>query len=166
MAADDGEEGRQEGAAAGARVDPDHVRELLHFQDQEAQAEQAGDEQEDLGPELAARFRRHRGHAAGEAGGQQQRRLQRHMRQIEQILAARAARGGVRQHRMRREERGEHDDIAEQEDPEAEADDHPLGGWAARAVTGRLPAVAVAGGTVIRRASQLVGLGVAGVGGR
>ena len=54
--------------------------------------------------------------------------------QIEQIPPARAARGRIHQHRVGREERGEHDDVAEQEDPEAVANDDALGQQSALAV--------------------------------
>ena len=48
-----------------------------------------------------------------------------------------AGRRGL-QHRMGRKESGEHDDVAEQKDPEAIADDDPLGSRAAFAVAGRM----------------------------
>ena len=46
--------------------------------------------------------------------------------EIEQLRAVRAAGGLPRQHRIGREEAGEHHDVAEQEDPEAVAGHDPL----------------------------------------
>ena len=59
--------------------------------------------------------------------------------EIEQLASARPARGRVRQHRIAREERREHDDVAEQEDPEAVADDDPLRRGAAGAMLRPVP---------------------------
>ena len=52
--------------------------------------------------------------------------LDRDIAQVEQLVAARAARGLPVQHGVGGEERREHDDVAEQEDPEAVADDDAL----------------------------------------
>ena len=59
---------------------------------------------------------------------------------IEQFGAGGAARGLADQHGVGRKEGGEHHDVAEQEDPEAEADHDPL---RRRAAIGSDPGVAV-----------------------
>jgi hypothetical protein len=46
--------------------------------------------------------------------------------QIEQLAPAAGRRPSARQHRVAREEAGEHHDVAEQEDPETVAGDDPL----------------------------------------
>ncbi len=51
-------------------------------------------------------------------------RLDRGVAQVEQLCSARPARRFSDQHRVCREERGEHDDVAQQEYPEAKADDN------------------------------------------
>src|SRR5215468_10581759 len=48
----------------------------------------------------------------------------------------------MNQHRVSREQRREHDDVAEQEDPEAVSDDNALGRWAAVLRSGPQPAAA------------------------
>ncbi len=62
--------------------------------------------------------------------------------QVEQVTPRRPARRLAREHAVGREERGEHHDVAEQEDPEPVGDDDAFRRRPAFAVTGRL-AVAV-----------------------
>src|SRR5262249_59888959 len=62
---------------------------------------------------------------------QQARRLQRNAVESKQVLSARAAGRLPGQNRVSGKERGEHDDVAEQEDPEAEGRDDALGSDAA-----------------------------------
>jgi hypothetical protein len=63
------------------------------------------------------------------------------VKEIEQILPARPARRLGGQHGIGREERREHDDVAEQEDPEAVADDDALGCLVARRVFRQMPPI-------------------------
>ncbi len=64
--------------------------------------------------------------------------LQRHPRHLDDLPRRRPAGRRAPQHGVGREEAGEHDDVAEQEDPEAVADDDPLAGRAGLAVAGAL----------------------------
>ena len=57
--------------------------------------------------------------------------------EVKQLLPARPAGRLSGQHRVGREERGEHDDVAEQEDPEAVADDDALVDRSAAGVRGQ-----------------------------
>ena len=74
------------------------------------------------------RPRADRGQAAGEARKQEAGGLDRDIVQVEKIFAARPSRGLSGEHRIGGEKRREHDDVAEQEDPEAVADDDALRG--------------------------------------
>ena len=56
MAADQREEGREEGAALRSRAFVDHLGELVELDEQEHEAEQAGDEQPALCPSMFLRF--------------------------------------------------------------------------------------------------------------
>src|SRR5271156_2861554 len=80
---------------------------------------------------------------------------------IEQLRSARPAGGRVDQHRVGREESGEHDDVAEQENPKAVAHDDAFGWHAASYPRGRRPAV---GNSVVAPGRGLEGAhGVTGV---
>src|SRR5262249_4887923 len=70
------------------------------------------------------------GDTAGEAGQQQARGLERDTVETEHVLPARAVGGLPGQNRVGGKERGEHDDVADQEDPEAVGYDDALGGEA------------------------------------
>ena len=63
--------------------------------------------------------------------------------QVEQLPPARPARRLPDQHRVGREKGGEHDDVAEQENPEAIADDDALRRQLAGRVLGGVPAIPV-----------------------
>ena len=67
-----------------------------------------------------------RGQAAGETRKQEAGGLDRDIVQVEQIFAARPSRGLAGEHRIGGEKRREHNDVAEQEDPEAVADNDAL----------------------------------------
>src|SRR5579859_5662906 len=73
-------------------------------------------------------MRRDHGEAADETGQQQAAGLDGDITQIEQIPARRTAGGGALQHGEGGEDRREHDDVGQQEDPEAETDDDALVG--------------------------------------
>src|SRR3984957_21192718 len=75
------------------------------------------------------RPRADRGQAAGKTRKQEAGGLDRDIVQVEKIPAARPSRGLPGEHRIGGEKRREHDDVAEQEDPEAVADNNALRGW-------------------------------------
>src|SRR4029078_10799994 len=77
----------------------------------------------------------HARNPTGKARGEQARRLQHDAPPVEQLAPGRPARRGGLQHGMRGEKGREHHDVAENKDPEAEADDYALGGRAAFPVT-------------------------------
>ena len=126
MAADQREEGREERAARRACPLRDHARELVHLDGEKCGAEQEGHGHRAIEPGSAMRSGADAGEAAGEAREQQAGRLDRDVPQVEQLAAARSACRVADQHRVGREEGREHDDVAEQEDPEAVADDDAL----------------------------------------
>ncbi|MNL42947.1 hypothetical protein D3C87_1654360 [compost metagenome] len=120
MRADQGEEGRQEGAALRSRAQVDQVREFIDFQRQEAQAQDAGDAQPDLrGADAVAPHLQH-GEAVGDGRQQQQRRVHRHQGQVEQVGAGRARRVAAAQHAIDGEQAGKDEAVAHQVDPEAQ----------------------------------------------
>ena len=63
-----------------------------------------------------------------ETGGKQEGGLECDPRRIEQVMPRRATGSRRLQHGMRREEGGEHDDVAEQEYPKSISNDDALGG--------------------------------------
>src|SRR6202020_1036893 len=72
--------------------------------------------------EAVMRPRADRGQAAGETRKQEAGGLDRDIVQVEQIPAARPSRGLAGEHRIGGEKRREHNDVAEEKDPEAIAD--------------------------------------------
>src|SRR6202020_2639858 len=76
--------------------------------------------------EAVMRPRADRGQAAGETRKQEAGGLDRDIVQVEQIPAARPSRGLAGEHRIGGEKRREHNDVAEEKDPEAIADNDAL----------------------------------------
>ncbi len=93
---------------------------------EEAEPEQAGQDEGDLGPQHVADVGGDDRQAADEAREQQESGLDRDRLQVEQFQRPRAAGGRTRQHRVGRIEAGEHHEVAEQEHPEAEGGDDAL----------------------------------------
>ena len=122
VATDEGEEGRQERAAVRAVAFSDHPGELIELEAEEAEAEQPGHEEADLGPQHIAHAGGDHRQAANEARQQQERRLGRDRLQVEELERPGSARGRVRQHRVGRIEAREHHEVGQEEDPE------PVGG--------------------------------------
>jgi hypothetical protein len=106
----------------------DQAGELVNFQEEERPAEQCGRYHPAVIHGIVAGAGADACDAASEAGQQQARRLERDAVDIKQVLPAGAARGLPGQNRVGGKERGEHDDVAEQEDPEAVSRDDPLRG--------------------------------------
>jgi len=72
------------------------------------------------------RLRADAGEAAEDGREQQARGLDGDRLEVEQLAAARAARSGIGEDRVGCEQRGEQDDVADQEDPEPVRDDDAL----------------------------------------
>src|SRR5579859_1510261 len=98
----------------------------MGFEANEREAQDKGRGHRGIEQGAAMRLRPEARQAAGEAGQQQASGLDRSIVEIEQFAATRATRGGIHQNRIGGEEGREHDDIAEQEDPEAVAHDDTL----------------------------------------
>src|SRR4029077_4021128 len=113
----------------------DHHGKIAPLQQQEDQAEYAGDQQEELGPQLAARLGRHCRHAAGEAREEQNSGLDRDARRVEELASMGTVGGRRLQNGVCCEEGGKHDDVAEQKYPEAITYDDALGSRAPFAMT-------------------------------
>ena len=127
VAADQGEEGRQKGAAlrSGAlAIMPTNSWSSRPRKPARARRSPPSRRRTSARDAPARRWRP----AAGEAREQEAGSLERDVGEVEQVLAARAASGLVGQHGVGGEERREHHDVAEQEDPEAVADEDPLRG--------------------------------------
>ena len=90
VAADEREEGREEGAARAARALRDHAGELVDLEDEEAGAEQAGRSHRAVEHGHRCALRADAGQAAGEAREQQAGGLDRDIVQIEELPPARA----------------------------------------------------------------------------
>src|SRR6202012_5211026 len=91
----------------------------MDFDRKEDGTQKAGHNQPDLRPQHVAALAGDKGEAAGEAREEQAAGLDRDLRPIEQILAHWSAVGGVNQRRVAREQGREHDDVGENEEPEA-----------------------------------------------
>ncbi len=114
------EEGRQEGAALRARAFMDQVVELVEFQAQEAQAEQARDRQPAQRAAHVALLLLQHGEAEGDGRQQQEGRVDGHQREVEQLCAGRAGGVAAAQHAVGGEQRGEDEAVAHQVEPEAQ----------------------------------------------
>ena len=126
VAADEGEEDRQKSAALRTRAYGDHANKLADFQEQEACAEQGGHRHRAVVHCIAMGASAYAGDAAREARQQEEGGLERDDMEMEQLPAARAASRLVHQDGVGGEERREHHNVAEQEDPEPVADNDAL----------------------------------------
>src|SRR5258708_22309075 len=138
MAADQGEEGREERAARRTCPARDQANELLDFEPDERRSEDEGRSHGAVEPRPAMRVGADACEAAGEAREEQAPRLDPGIAQVEQLPPARPARGLPDQHRVGREKGREHDDVAEQENPKAVTDNDPLRYHLAGRVLGRV----------------------------
>ena len=118
--ADEREERRQERAAGRASPLMDEVGELVHFDRQEREAEQAGEDQPHLHDALATFLHRQHREAVGDRREQQHRGVHRHQRQLEDLLRAGTAGIAVAEHGIGREQHREDEAIAHQVHPEAQ----------------------------------------------
>ena len=111
-----------------ARALIDHADEFVNLDRQEPKSEHASRRHAAVIHKAVVRPGADGGQAAGETRQEKAGGLDRDILQIEQILPARPACSLSGQHRVGGEERREHDDVAEQEDPEAVADYDSLRG--------------------------------------
>src|ERR1700758_2652502 len=124
------EEGGKKRAALRVGADCDHVIEFAQLQGEERRAQCERQQSVQVGGADAPRTDRQRHQPARVARREQAGCFDRDTRLIEDLGARQAARGRPRQHRVGCKQRGEHHDVAQQEDPEAVGDDDPLGGVA------------------------------------
>src|SRR6185437_6835523 len=135
MASHQSEECREECASARSVAACDQAVELAQLEQQKHKTQQSRDQQCQLRPFLAALACSDTRHAAGEAGKQQACGLDGDTVRIENLPCRRAVGCCRRQYRIRGKQRGEHDDVGNEEDPEAVTDDDSFRGWA----TGSMP---------------------------
>src|SRR5207248_320741 len=153
MAADQRKERREERAAGRTCPACDQARKLLDLNADKRGAEQEGRRHRAIEPGSAVRPGADACEAAREARQEQAGRLDPGVAQVEQLPPARPARRLPDQHRIGREKGGEHDDVAEQENPEAVTNDDALRHQPARRVLDVLtipPPLVAAGGSLER----------------
>src|ERR1700722_16484911 len=126
VATDQGEERGEERTPRRPGALIDHADEFMNLYREKAQTKHAGRRHAAIVHGAVVRPGADGGQAAGETRQQEAPGLDRDIMQIEQILAARPACGLSREHSIGGEERREHDDVAEQEDPKAVADNNAL----------------------------------------
>src|ERR1700722_10501705 len=126
VAANQGEERGEECTACRTGAACDQASELVSFQANEREPEDKGRGHRGIEPGAAVRLGAKHRQAAGKAGKQQASGLDRGVVEVEQLMAAWATRGRTGQYRVGGEEGRKHDDVAEQEDPEAVADNDTL----------------------------------------
>src|SRR5450631_2344543 len=128
VTADKGKKGREESAALRTGADRDHAGKLPQLQRQKRGAEHKGDEGSQVSGAIAPRADRQRHQSAGVARCQKAGGFDRNAALVEQLHATRAAGGRMREQHVSGKERREHDDVAQEEDPEAVANHDPLCG--------------------------------------
>src|SRR5258708_23808122 len=126
MAANQRKEGREERASCWARPACDQARKLAGLEADKRGSEYEGRRHRAVEPRPAVRLGADACEAAGEAREEQAGRLDPGIAQVEQLPPARPAGRLPDQYRVGREEGGEHDDVAKQENPEAVTDDDAL----------------------------------------
>src|SRR5260370_8492789 len=126
MAADQRKEGREERTPCWARTGRDRGRKLRGLKADKRGSEYEGYRHGAMEPGPAVRLGADACDAAGEAREEQAGRLDPGVAQVEQLPPARPTRRLPDQPRVGGEKRGEHDDVAEQENPEAVTDDDTL----------------------------------------
>src|SRR3954454_234772 len=141
MTSDHGQKGGQEGAARRARAARHKALKFPHFKGDKSGAKQKRHRHGDVEPAASARAHGGARQAAGEAGQEQTCRLDRGIPPIEELRASRPSCRSAVEHGITSEEPGEHDNIAEEEDPEPKAHDDPLGYRATFAMTWRVATV-------------------------
>ena len=100
-----------------------HAGKFRDLDEEEGRAEHEGEGGEDQKTARLPPFGGQRSEPAGVAREQQAHGLDKDIAEIEQLGAGRSAGGVARQHRVGREQPREHDDVAEEEDPEPVRDD-------------------------------------------
>src|SRR6266571_4497014 len=157
MAADQRKEGREERTPCWARPARDQARKLSGLKADKRDSEYEGYRHGAMEPGPAVRLGADACDAAGEAREEQAGRLDPGVAQVEQLPPARPARRLPDQHRVGGEKRGEHDDVAEQENPEAVTDYDALRDQLAGRVVGRV--LAIPGLSVVPDALRIAATG-------
>src|ERR1700722_1405268 len=126
VAADKREEGGQKGAALRRRAASDHIGEFVNLECKKRSSERKSDQGTQIHSDTISRIDCERHQSAGVARDEQAGGFDCDRALIEQLGAGRTTCRGVHEYRVARKERGEHDDVAQQEDPEAVSDHNPL----------------------------------------
>src|ERR1700736_5709123 len=126
VASDQREESRKEGAPRRACPLRDHARELPDLNAQKRRSKNKGRGHRAIEPGPATCPGPDAWEAAGEARDEKERRLEPDVAQVEHLPAGRSPCRVAGQHRVGGEEGGEHDDVAQQENPKAVAGDDAL----------------------------------------
>jgi len=157
MAANQGKKAGEERASRRSIALPIQGREFGYFEKDEGKSQQPGDEQCGLRENLVSPGDRDGCQAAAEAGCEQARRFPGDAVEIEYLARARTAGRVRREHRIGREEAGENDDVRQEKEPEAVADDDPYGRRAPATVAARQIRPAMAEAIQIRNGNDAVG---------
>ena len=120
VSTDQGEEARQEAAAARAEAFADQQVELVDFHADEAGTEQPGNGQPAQYAGLVAFVHLQHGETEGDTGEQQQRGFAQYVVQLEDVMTRRAAGEVAGQHRVGGEDRRKQDAVGHQVQPETE----------------------------------------------
>src|SRR5208283_3464973 len=166
VTSDQSKKGREERAPRWACPARGHARELADLDAKKHGSKDEGRGHRAIEPGPATRLGTDACKTDSETRDEQDRRLEPDIAQVEQLPTAWSPCGVPDQHRIGGEEGGEHDDVAQQENPEAVTGDNALRYQLAGCVSQpglaacRLPVVVVAGGrlegghgTTCRRAS-------------
>src|SRR6267154_4086964 len=124
---DKGKECRKKRATLRTGPDGDHAGELPQLQCQERGSQHEGDEGSQVSDGIAPRNNGQGHQSAGVARSEKATGFDRDTALVEQLHATWTACGRVSEHRVGGKDRRKHHDVAQQEDPEAVANDDPLG---------------------------------------
>src|SRR6185312_826359 len=130
--------GGEKGAARRTSAPSHETRELACLEEQKGQAEEPRQEEEKLCPPHSSLGYRDTRHCAEERGSEQAAGLECDAAQVEELSRRGPASIVLEEHRVRCEERREHDDVGEQKDPEPVPDDDALRRGSAGSMAGRL----------------------------
>src|SRR6516165_11942862 len=125
--ADQSEETGEKGAARGAGALRHHAGKFCGLDEQKGRTERECEDCEDQKQRWSPPFGGQYSDTACIARQQQTHRLDENIAEVEELGSSRSARGVARQDRIGREQRREHDHVAEDENPESISDDDSLG---------------------------------------
>src|SRR5262249_62190110 len=124
--ADQSEEAGEKGTARGAGAHLHHAGKFSTLDEEKGRAENECEDCEDQEQRWLPPFGGQRSDPASIARQQQTHRLDKNVTEIEQLGSGRSAGGIAGQDRIGREQRREHDYVAEDENPESISDDDSL----------------------------------------